>query len=47
MKYVIATLMALFATTATFAADAKKTEAKKDAPKAEVKKDAPKEAPKK
>jgi len=38
MKSVIAMIIAAFATTAAFAADAKKEE-KKDAPKAEAKKD--------
>jgi len=43
MKYLIATIMTVFATTATFAAEpAKKAEAKKEAPKAEVKKEAAK-----
>jgi len=53
MKYLIATIMALFATV-SFAADkpaekkeAPKAEAKKEAPKADAKKDEKKEAPKK
>ena len=46
MKSVIAMIVAAFATTAAFAADAKKEE-KKDAPKAEAKKDDKKPAEKK
>jgi outer membrane biosynthesis protein TonB len=52
MKYVIATIMALFATTAMAQPakqpePAKLAEAKKEAPKAEAKKDAPKPEAKK